>query len=124
MYGAYDFFDAYRNKIMPAKVTTMANSFRTFRKNSYPRMANGQIPFLTRKEMIDRIVTIMPNNIAYRPYTMAKMLGVSGKTASKLVKEAKIVYDALRYKKPTPEEKSLWDGIKADNQESLNSVQA
>lgn len=63
-----------------------------FEQKTYDRMMDGNLPPWVREHMIKKIVAIMPDKRAFRPYTMAKVLGVHGKTASRLVKEAHKVW--------------------------------
>ena len=63
-----------------------------FEPRTYDRTMDGNLPPWVRESMIRKIVAIMPDKRAFKPYTMAKMLGVHGKTASRLVKEARKIW--------------------------------
>ncbi len=56
-----------------------------FEGKIYDRMMDNNLPPWVREMMIDKIVKMLPDRKARRPYTVAKILGIHGKTASRLV---------------------------------------
>lgn len=65
------------------------SSSTIFEGKIYDRMMDGNLTPWAREMMVAKIMSVMPDKKAFRPYTMAKMLDIHGKTAARLIPVAR-----------------------------------
>jgi hypothetical protein len=73
----------------PMKRYDINGSSTIFEGKIHDRMMDDNLTPWAREMMIAKLVSMMPDKKAFRPYTMAKILGIHGKTASRLIAEAR-----------------------------------